>query len=234
MQLSGAADRRGPGRSVMPQRGERDINRSAAPAVAMLGRSLPQSQFVLRFFALSAGLFAVAGLSAFGLSRLVAPPHAPGQFVIPAAFAFSTTFLILCSVEQALGLAAVRRERQRQFRRDLLWGLAFGTAFVGVQVFGMWCIVQNLRVHQNAGEAQLGATALVMAAAAMHALHVIVALLILTYVTLRALSDRYDHEYSFGVAACSWVWHALGIAWIFILGAYVIVYNFLTTRVPPL
>jgi len=218
----------------MPQRGERDVNRSAAPAVAMLGRSVPQSQFVLRFFALSAGLFAVAGLSAFGLSRLVAPPHSPGPFVIPAAFAFSTTFLILCSVEQALGLAAVRRERQRQFRRDMLWGLAFGTAFVGVQVFGMWCIVQNLRVHQNAGEAQLGATALVMAAAAMHALHVIVALLILTYVTLRALSDRYDHEYSFGVAACSWVWHALGIAWIFILGAYVIVYNFLTTRVPPL
>jgi heme/copper-type cytochrome/quinol oxidase subunit 3 len=73
-----------------------------------------------------------------------------------------------------------------------------------------------------------------MAAAAMHALHVIVALLILTYVTLRALSDRYDHEYSFGIAACSWVWHFLGIMWVFILGAYVIVYNFLTTRVPPL
>jgi heme/copper-type cytochrome/quinol oxidase subunit 3 len=98
----------------------------------------------------------------------------------------------------------------------------------------MWCIVQNLRAHQNAGEAQLGATALVMGAAAMHALHVIVALLVLTYVTLRGLSDRYDHEYSFGAAACSWVWHALGIAWLFILSAYVIVYEFLAIRVPPL
>jgi heme/copper-type cytochrome/quinol oxidase subunit 3 len=218
----------------MPQRGERGVNRSAAPAVAMLGRSLPQSQFVLRFFALSAGLFAAAGLTAFGLSRLVAPPRAPGQFVIPAAFAFSTTFLILCSVAQAHGLAAVRREQQHRFRRDMLWGLAFGTAFVGVQVFGMWCIVQNLRAHQDSGEAQLGATALVMAAAAMHALHAIVALLILTYVTLRGLSDRYDHEYSFGVAGCSWVWHGLGIAWIVILGAYVIAYGFLEIRVPPL
>jgi heme/copper-type cytochrome/quinol oxidase subunit 3 len=218
----------------MPQRGERDVNGSAAPAVALLGHSLPESQFALRFFGLSASLFVAAGLIAFVLSRLAAPPRTPGQFIIPTAFAFSTLFLILCSVAQARGLAAVRRERQPQFRRDMLWGLVCGTAFVGVQVFGMWCIVQNLRLHQNAGEAQLGAAALIMGAAAMHALHVIVALLILTYVTLRALGDRYDHEYSFGVAACGWCWHFLGGAWIFILGAYVIVYQFLEMRVPPL
>jgi len=218
----------------MPQRGERDVNRSAAPAVAMLGHSLPESKFALRFFWVAASLFGAAGLIAFGLSRLAAPPRAPGQFIIPAAFAFSTVLLILCSVAQARGLAAVRRERQPQFRRDMLWGLACGTAFVGVQVFGMWCIVQNLRLHQNAGEAQLGATSLVMGAAAMHALHVIVALLVMTYVTLRALGDRYDHEYSFGVAACAWFWHILAILWVFILGAYGIVYEFLAIRVPPL
>jgi cytochrome c oxidase subunit III len=218
----------------MPQRGERDVNRSAAPAVAMLGRSLPQSQFALRFFGVATGLFAIAGLIAFGLSRLAAPPRTSGQFIIPTAFAVSTLFLVLCSVAQVRGHAAVRRERQSQFRRAMLWGLACGTAFVGVQVFGFWCIVQNLRLHQNAGEAQLGAAALIMGAAAMHALHVIVALLVLTYVSLRALGDRYDHEYSFGVAACGWFWHILGILWIFILGAYVIVYEFLALRVPPL
>jgi heme/copper-type cytochrome/quinol oxidase subunit 3 len=218
----------------MPQRGERDANRSAPAAVAMLGHSLPESKFALRFFALSIGLFGAAGLTAFALSRLVAPPRAPGEFVIPAAFVFSTTFLILCSIAQARGLTAVRRERQRRFRRAMLGALALGTAFVGVQVFGMWCILQNLRASQNAGEAQLGATALVMGAAALHALHVTVALLVLSYVTLRALSDRYDHEYSFGVAACGWFWHILGMLWVFILGAYVIVYGFLAIRVPPL
>jgi cytochrome c oxidase subunit III len=217
----------------MPQPGERGVNRSTTPGVARLGRSLPESQFALRFFGLSLALCGTAALITFALSRLVLPPRAPGQFIIPAAFVFSTILLILCSVAQARGLAAVRRERQRRFRRAMLWGLAFGTAFVGVQVFGMWCIVQNLRSTQNAAEAQLGATALVMGAAAMHALHVLVALLILTYVTLRALGDRYDHEYSFGVAACSWVWHALGVLWIFILGAYVIIYGFLATHVPP-
>jgi cytochrome c oxidase subunit 3 len=215
----------------MPQRGERGSNRASAPAVPMLGRSLPQSQFVLRLFGLSAGLITTAALIAYVLTRFVAPPRAPGQFIIPAAFAFSTTFLILCSIAQERGLAAVRRERQHRFRRSLVWALAFGTAFVGVQVFGMWCIVQNLRASQNAGEAQLGATALVMGAAALHALHVTVALLWLTYVTLRGMSDRYDHEYSFGVSVCAWVWHILGILWIFILGAYGIVYSFLALRV---
>jgi heme/copper-type cytochrome/quinol oxidase subunit 3 len=218
----------------MPQPGERDVDHSAAPAVAMLGHSLPESQFALRFFGLAAGMFCVAGLTLFLLTRFVAPPHAPGQFVIPAAFGFSTLCLILCSVSQAFGLAAVRRERQVRFRRDMLLALAFGTAFVGVQVFGMWCIVQNLRSHQNAGEAQLGATSLVMGAAAMHALHVIVAMLVLAYVTLRGLDDRYDHEYSFGVAVCAWFWHVLGILWVFILGAYLIVYQFLALRVPQL
>jgi heme/copper-type cytochrome/quinol oxidase subunit 3 len=218
----------------MPQRGERDVDRSAASAVTLLGRSVPQSQFALRFFAVSAVLFCAAGLGAFGLSRLVAPPRAPGQFVIPAAFAFSTTFLISCSVAQAFALAAVRREKQHEFRRDMLWALAFGTTFVGVQVFGMWCILQNLSAHQNAGEAQLGAMVLVMCAAAIHASHVVVALLVLTWVTLRALADRYDHEYSFGVLACGWGWHILGILWVFILGAYLICYQVLAIRVPPL
>ncbi len=218
----------------MPQRGERDVNRSAEPPVALLGRSLPQSQFALRFFGLSLGLFSSAGLLAWVLVRLIGPPHAPGQFVIPGAFAFSTLCLVLCSATQIRALAAVRRERQPEFRRNLLWALAYGTAFVGVQVFGMWCVVQNLRAIQSEGEAQLGATALVIGAAAMHAMHVVVALLVLTLITLRALNDRYDHEYSFGVMGCSWVWHGLGVMWIFILGAFIICGGFLALRVPPL
>jgi heme/copper-type cytochrome/quinol oxidase subunit 3 len=218
----------------MPQRGERDVNRSAEPPVALLGRSLPQSQFALRFFGLSAVLFLSAGMLAWALARFVGPPHAPGQFVVPTAFAFSTAFLILCSVAQVRALSFVRRERQRKFRRNMLWALAYGTAFVGVQVFAMWCVVRNLRVIQSAGEAQLGATSLVICAAAMHALHVVVALLLLTLVAMRGLNDRYDHEYSFGVMACSWVWHGLGIMWIFILGAFILCGGFLSLRVPPL
>jgi cytochrome c oxidase subunit III len=194
---------------------------------------LTESRFALSLFLLTAGLFAVAGGLAFGLTRILLPPRAiDGTFIVPTAFAFSTTFLICTSAALGRALSTVRRERQRPFRRALLWALAFGTAFVGVQTFGLWCIVQNLAADRNAGEAELGATALVLGAAGLHCLHVTVALMVLSYVTLRGLSDQYDHEYSFGVAACAWFWHILGVLWIFILGAYGVVAWFLAMRHP--
>ncbi|MFO1093983.1 MAG: hypothetical protein U0992_11835 [Planctomycetaceae bacterium] len=35
--------------------------------------------------------------------------------------------------------------------------------------------------------------------------------------TARAHAERYDHEYYWGVSVCAWFWHALGIAWLFVL-----------------
>ncbi len=71
-----------------------------------------------------------------------------------------------------------------------------------------------------------------LGSAILHGLHVTVAMMVLSYVTLRALNDRYDLEYSFGVSVCTWFWHILGVVWIFILGAYAVVTSFLTIRVP--
>jgi cytochrome c oxidase subunit III len=190
------------------------------------------SRFVLRLFLLTAGLFAFASGLAFLLARIFWPPRANGAFIVPTAFGFSTLFLVLCSAALSRAHTFVQRERQRPFRRSLLWALAFGTLFVGVQVFGLWCIVHNLQPDRNAGEAELGPTALILGAAALHCLHVTIALMVLSYVTLQGLSDRYDHEYSFGVAACTWFWHILGILWMFILGAYMTISWFLATRVP--
>jgi cytochrome c oxidase subunit III len=42
------------------------------------------------------------------------------------------------------------------------------------------------------------------------------------WVTLSALSDRYDHEYYWGVKICALFWHALGIVWLVILMAFLI------------
>ena len=199
-----------------------------------LWRGVSESQFALRLFGVMVGLFAVAAGLALLLTYWAEPPRSVfGTFTVPTAFIFSTSFLILCSAALQRGLTSVRRERQRTFRRAMLWAMGLGTAFVGTQLFALWCIVHNLQADRNAGEAQLGATALVFGAAALHALHVSVALAVLAYVTLRGLSDRYDHEYSFGVAFCTGFWHVLGILWIFILGAYLVVSRFLQLRVPP-
>jgi len=192
-----------------------------------------EGRFAVWLFGTMVGLVTAAALLATILSRLIPPPHAViGTFLVPPAFAFSTLLLILCSVALQLAVNAVRRERQRKFRRSLAAALACGTGFVGVQSYGLWCIVQSLQADRTMAEAQLGAAALVLGAAALHAFHVSVALMALAFVTLRAWSDRYDHEYWFGVTVCAWIWHILGILWIFILGAYAIVSSFLTIRVP--
>jgi cytochrome c oxidase subunit 3 len=220
-------------RIAMRPKGDRNADDSIDFSVPAVGRRSAEGRFAVRLFCMTVGLFSVAAGLAFVLTRTFLPPRSTtGTFIVPAAFAFSTVLLILCSVALGRALSSVRRERQRAFRRSLLCAVACGTGFVGVQAFGLWCIVQNLAADRNAGEAQLGATALVLGAAALHAAHVCVALMFLSYVTLWGFCDRYDHEYSFGVALCAWFWHILGILWVFILGTYGIVSWFLALRVP--
>jgi len=50
----------------------------------------------------------------------------------------------------------------------------------------------------------------------------VVALLFLVFIYLRALADRYDHEYSWGVTFCGWFWHGLGIIWITIVAVFMV------------
>ncbi len=50
----------------------------------------------------------------------------------------------------------------------------------------------------------------------------VVAVLVLVYVIVQGLSNRYDHEYYWGVVVCTYFWHALGWVWLCILGASLI------------
>jgi cytochrome c oxidase subunit 3 len=118
------------------------------------------------------------------------------------------------SVAMTKAVAAGRREKQREFRKWLLIALGAGTLFMGVQGYGLWWL---LPAQRTAGDASTGATSFVLMLAALHALHLSVAVLFLSVVTTRAQSDRYDHEYYWGVSVCAWFWHALGVAWLFVL-----------------
>ena len=68
----------------------------------------------------------------------------------------------------------------------------------------------------------LGAGPTVLMFAALHGLHFLVAVLCLVFVANRAFADRYDHEYYWGVALCGYFWHALGVAWLFVLVIFAI------------
>ncbi|MBI3860620.1 MAG: cytochrome c oxidase subunit 3 [Planctomycetia bacterium] len=183
------------------------------PQFQTLPRKTVAGRLALRFIFVAAGVYVAAGGVALALMRIVPFRMVPGQVVFPPAFWWTTGLLALGSGCLQHAVHCVQRERQKPFRRSLLLALVAGMLFVGVQTYGLWCLMQN----QVPDDAQTGANAFITVMAALHAMHFALALMFLVWVTLSALADRYDHEYSWGVTLCAWFWHGLGIVWILIL-----------------
>lgn len=170
------------------------------------------SRVALHFFAASVAVFGVAGGLAAGMKAVLSPESA-SSLVLPVTF-FVTTLLLACSsFALRSAVQAIRRERQPLFRRRLTAALIFGTMFVGLQSYGLMCLFSG----QKLDDAQTGTRPFVFVFTAMHGLHVAVALLFLSFVTVRGFAGRYDHEYYWGPIVAEWFWHALGIVWLAIL-----------------
>lgn len=179
-----------------------------------------RSLLARRFFVLSSGLFTAAVLVAMACIRLslVTPDHS----VMPFAFWVSTPFLLAGSVTLQRATWLVRIQQLDTFRRWLIVSLITGTLFVGIQICGLWRLIQN---QTQPGEtmpesAETGANAFVAMVAGLHGVHFVIALLFVAWITVNAFANRYDHEYSGSVAFCAWFWHTLGIVWLAILALF--------------
>lgn len=197
---------------------------NAPPDLWMPDPDSPLSRYLRRpsnlavcFFTVASLQLLLAGSVAWLLVRRLGFASSSHRLIFPVSFAFSSLLLAAGSVLLHRATRLVRMERQRKFRRSLLLSLATGTGFVAVQTYGLWCLLAQ-RDGALAAGLKHGAFAFVL----MHGVHFVVALLFVTFVTLRALADRYDHEYSWGVTFCAWFWHALGIAWLAIMGAFLV------------
>lgn len=173
----------------------------------------PRSAYAIRFVLLATCLLVVATCLSMILVRLIPSPAATHLDRYSFAFTISSGLLFAGSGCLYFALESVKRERQYEFRRWLMAGLAAGTLFVAVQSYALTCLIRQ----QPADEGSLGASAFVAVCAALHGMHFVIAFLFLCHVTIQALADRYDHEYFWGVIVCSWFWHTLGIAWLAIL-----------------
>ena len=173
----------------------------------------PRSAYALRFFLVATSLLLVAAGIAFALLELFPPvsTRSPNQF--SSAFGASTVLLLIGSAALFRAIESVRRERQKPFRQWLMLALASGTLFVSTQSYALTSLIRR----QTPDEETSGAAAFVAVFAAMHGMHFVIALLFLSYITVQAMADRYDHEYYWGVTISAWFWHALGIVWLAIL-----------------
>ena len=173
----------------------------------------PRSRYAVRFFLLSIVLLVVAVGLALALLQLFPPVATGPSNRFSPAFRISTWLLFIGSECLFRAIESVRRERQYPFRRWLVLALASGTLFVAVQTYALTSLIRRHSID----DASTDAAGFVAVITVLHAMHFTVALLFLSYITVQAFSDRYDHEYYWGVTICAWFWHALGIVWVAIL-----------------
>lgn len=192
--------------------------RTAEPAFTLNRFLQSQSNLALVFFVLSCALLSLAGGAAWLLVQTSSFTANSDRLVFPPAFLLSTGCLLAGSWTLHRACHFVRIERQQLFRQQLTRSLLIGTGFVAVQTYAMWCLLISQRASADVTGLRDGAFAFV----AMHGLHFVVALLFVAFVLLRALADRYDHEYSWGVTFCAWFWHTLGIVWLMIMAAFLV------------
>jgi len=173
--------------------------------------------FAVAFFLLAVAVLTAAVGSAWLATLVVEPDPAWNRFAFIVSFIGSTGLLAVVSIQLVRATGFVKKERQPEFRQCLTSALAVGTAFVSVQTYGLHSLIT-----QHTDDFTTGVRHAAFAFILLHAIHVVVALLFLVYISLQALTDRYDHEYSLGITFCSWFWHGLGIAWIAILALFTV------------
>jgi cytochrome c oxidase subunit III len=157
-----------------------------------------------------------AGMWSFG------PPRPGSGLQFPLAFAASTVLLAFGSLSMNRALSLVRLERQTDFRRWLVIAAIVAATFIGVQSYGLLWMTPATRSPE---ETSLGVRPFVLVLAGLHAMHFCVAMLFVSVVLSRSIADRYDHEYHWGVTACAWFWHLLGVAWVAILAVFAIAFG---------
>jgi heme/copper-type cytochrome/quinol oxidase subunit 3 len=183
------------------------------------GGRVREANRVLGIVLLLAAASVVISLSCLAIFGL---PERQDRLQFPGAFVVSSVLLLLGSASMNRAVANVQAERQRDFRRWLMWAAAIASLFMGIQSYGLMAMPS---LTDSPEQTSLAVRPFVMVLAGLHAMHFSVATLCISVVLARSIADRYDHEYHWGVTVCAWFWHVLGIAWMAILAVFAIAFG---------
>jgi cytochrome c oxidase subunit 3 len=183
--------------------------------------SLPQTHrwlMGLYFFLASLAVLFLSAILAMLLVRSSdLRPEPPLPVNVPASLWLSAVFLVVISLGLDRAVAAVRRERQTQFRLAIVgvWLAVLG--FLWLQFAGLTVLLER---HNQSPARDPRSYGLVYALVMLHAVHVVGGLPPLAIVTWRGFRGRYDHEWNTGPRACAIYWHFLGLVWLALLGTF--------------
>ena len=195
-------------------------------------RDLYQAKMVFWLFMASLGMFFIASLVTYvvirtqafrptveiadGLggttTREVNLTYQPLR--VPLSFWGSTLLLVLIGIFLQRACWMVRRERQKEFRRWLIWAWCAALVFMLIQSFGLNHL---LRHHFTQSDGSTKVYGMSFTLALLHALHVLGGMAFLGYVINGAMKDRYDHERHWAVDHCAGYWHFLDVVWVCML-----------------
>jgi cytochrome c oxidase subunit III len=135
----------------------------------------------------------------------------------------NTVVLISSSLTMALAVQAAQRSRRESQVRYLLLTTGLGLVFLGIKAVEY---AHKFEQHLVPGSSFTWPTPLVnnvqlffsfyFAMTGMHALHMIVGIGILTWLTIQARRGRFSADYYNPVEVCGLYWHFVDIVWIFL------------------
>ena len=152
---------------------------------------------------------------------------------VPAAFWWSTGFVLAGGWCLRRAVRAVKRERQALARRCVAVAVICGAAFAGLQAWGSAELIDGYHaaalptIPQTDGSrlpdldapSRTPLTGVAIVLVTIHGLHFVGGLIVLALAAARTFAGRYDHEYHGGLKLSARYWTFLDVAWLAMLAA---------------
>jgi len=148
------------------------------------------------------------------------------DIAVPSLLWASTALMLASSVAMHLAQSAIKRERQRAFRRRMIVTLLLAIGFCALQVPALISLLTDhfasIPAERSAGQPVYAMAGLVAFLIIVHAAHVLGGILPLAYVTHRAINHAYDHEWHEPVNHLTSYWHFLDVVWIIMFTVFLV------------
>lgn len=136
------------------------------------------------------------------------------EFSLPPQFTWATVAIVISSLTMILAHRAAKRNKQTLLVALLAITLGLGLVFIGLQYAG----AENLlgRGLFFTGEESNTAVSWVYVIAALHWLHVISGIIVLTYTLVNAGRGKYNNKNYQGLTVSAIYWHFLDALWLYL------------------
>jgi heme/copper-type cytochrome/quinol oxidase subunit 3 len=187
----------------------RRVREASIPGAGVLGMWVFLATLAVLFLA------AIVGYLVVRLKATDWPPN--GLPRLPAGLWLATFILLAASVAVHFAVRAIRADERGVSARWLAATLALGGAFLAVQSWNWFRLIQ---LHVTAASNLYAFTFFMLTG--LHAAHVIGGLALLGVVLTRSVKGRYDGGHHSGITYAAMYWHFLDAVWLVLFAVMVV------------